>query len=111
VIPAVYGWNSDSRQYDIEYLPVEEPAADTPDLRTYMRKQQASEALAITEQELTQPDLSDHDRGRLQYYRAQALEMLDRPDEALAEYVAIYEAAPDSAWGMLATLHLEPIGL
>jgi len=40
------------------------------------------------------------------YYRALALEALERPDEALAEYVAIYEAAPESAWGMLANLHI-----
>ena len=40
------------------------------------------------------------------YYRALALEALERPDEALAEYVAIYETAPESAWGMLAGLHI-----
>ncbi|HEX2908456.1 MAG TPA: tetratricopeptide repeat protein [Phototrophicaceae bacterium] len=42
------------------------------------------------------------------YYRALALEALNRPDEALAEYVAIAEAAPDSAWAKLAALHFEP---
>lgn len=42
----------------------------------------------------------------LRYYRALTLEALNRPDEALAEYVAIYGAAPDSAWGLLAALHL-----
>lgn len=42
------------------------------------------------------------------YLRALALEALSRPDDVLAEYVAIYEAAPESAWGMLAGLHLEP---
>ena len=41
----------------------------------------------------------------LRYRRALALESLGRADEALAEYVAIYEAAPNSAWGMLAALH------
>ncbi|MBE0690608.1 MAG: hypothetical protein IH587_10860, partial [Anaerolineae bacterium] len=40
------------------------------------------------------------------HYRALALEALGRPDEALAEYVAIYEAAPESGWGMLAALHI-----
>jgi hypothetical protein len=30
-----------------------------------------------------------------------------RTDEALAEYVTIYDAAPESAWGMLAALHFE----
>jgi tetratricopeptide (TPR) repeat protein len=43
----------------------------------------------------------------LHYYRALALEALERPEEALAEYVAIYEAAPESAWGRLAGLHIE----
>jgi hypothetical protein len=41
------------------------------------------------------------------YYRALALELLDRPDEALAEYLTIYEDAPESAWGTLAALHFE----
>lgn len=41
------------------------------------------------------------------YSRGLALESLNRLDEALNEYVAIYEAAPASAWGMLAALHLE----
>lgn len=45
----------------------------------------------------------------IHYYRALALEALNRPDEALAEYIAIYETAPDSAWGMLAALHLEKV--
>ena len=46
---------------------------------------------------------------QLRYWRALALEALNRPDEALAEYIAIYEAAPESAWGMLAALHLEVV--
>ncbi len=55
------------------------------------------------------PDITPEMRLEAQYYRAVALEALNRPDEALAEYVAIYEAAPDSAWGMLAALHLEVV--
>lgn len=42
-----------------------------------------------------------------QYQRAFILEALNRSDEALAEYLAIYEAAPESAWGMLVSLHFE----
>jgi tetratricopeptide (TPR) repeat protein len=52
------------------------------------------------------------DRGysyELTYIRAITLELMARTDEALAEYVALYEAAPESAWGMLAALHLEPV--
>jgi hypothetical protein len=41
------------------------------------------------------------------YYRALALEALGREDEALAAYVALYQAAPDSPWGLLAVLHVE----
>ncbi|MBZ0276676.1 MAG: hypothetical protein K8I60_11050 [Anaerolineae bacterium] len=51
----------------------------------------------------------DMDMQRWGYWRALALEALNRPDEALAEYVAIYEAAPESAWGMLAALHIEKV--
>ena len=43
----------------------------------------------------------------IRYYRALAYEYLNRPDEALAEYITIYESAPESAWGMLARLHLD----
>jgi hypothetical protein len=46
----------------------------------------------------------------IRYIRAFALEELNRLDEALTEYVSIYEAAPESAWGRLARLHLEPAG-
>jgi hypothetical protein len=42
-----------------------------------------------------------------QYYYALSLELLNRPDEALAAYVALYESAPDSAWGKLAKAHLK----
>ncbi len=56
-------------------------------------------------QSLDNPDYLYHYRYQLAF----VLKKLNRPDEALAEYVAIYEAAPDSAWGMLAALHLEVV--
>ncbi len=43
------------------------------------------------------------------YWHGFLLETLNQPDDALAEYIAIYEAAPESAWGMLAALHLEGV--
>ena len=46
---------------------------------------------------------------RAHFYLALAYEQLNRPDEALAEYIVIYESAPESAWGMLADLHLEVV--
>ncbi len=62
--------------------------------------------IALANKSDTDSELSEY---AFRYYRALALEALNRSDEALAEYVTIYEAAPDSAWGMLAELHLEVI--
>lgn len=39
-------------------------------------------------------------------YRAAALELLGRDEEARAEYTLIYETAPDSIWGGIAAIHL-----
>lgn len=68
-------------------------------------------ALKQIEDTVSQPDLAVEEIALfgLRYYRALVLKVLERPSEALAEYVAIYEAAPESAWGMLAALHLEVI--
>lgn len=57
--------------------------------------------LARDDAELHLPDLL--------YWRALTYEFMGRTDDALAEYIAIYEAMPNSAWGMLAALHFEPI--
>ncbi len=56
-----------------------------------------------------QNSLSATEIHETRYYRALALQALNRPDEALAEYVTIYETAPESAWGMLAALHIEKV--
>jgi hypothetical protein len=61
------------------------------------------ELLTPDNEEAYNNQLGDH------YLRALALEALGRDDEALAEYVTIYEAAPESAWGMLARLHLKAV--
>ena len=47
---------------------------------------------------------SEHSR----YYRALALEALNHPDQALAQYITIYAHGPES-WKMLAALHLERV--
>ena len=52
-------------------------------------------------------DSSDETLLVWRYVSALTYEQLNRPDEALAEYITIYESAPESAWGMLARLHLE----
>ena len=69
------------------------------------------ECIINSTENILSADLSEEDPYEIAltsaYRRALALEALDRPDEALMEYVAIYEAAPQSAWGMLAALHIE----
>lgn len=52
---------------------------------------------------------TDGEMWNQRYFRALALEALDRPAEALAEYVALVENAPDSLWGRLAALHVEAV--
>jgi hypothetical protein len=52
-------------------------------------------------------DANPSEISELHSYRSLALEALNRLDEALAEYMSIYEGAPESAWGRLAALHLE----
>jgi tetratricopeptide (TPR) repeat protein len=45
----------------------------------------------------------------LAYWRAITLDLMQQSDDTLTQYLAIYEAAPESAWGMLAALHLKAI--
>lgn len=68
-----------------------------------------AQALIRIDETLAQPDLAVEMQVHLaaHYYRALVLQALDRTDEALAEYLAIIDAEPDSAWGMLAALHVE----
>lgn len=77
----------------------------------FFRSTTYSDALKMTENALADGNypvgVPEDFEAALKYRRALALEQLDRTDEALAEYVAIYEAAPESAWGMLARLHFE----
>ncbi|MEQ8671820.1 MAG: hypothetical protein RLP44_05090 [Aggregatilineales bacterium] len=80
------------------------------DAYQYARRENYQSLLADIELIFAQPEALYADYSPyLAYWRALALESLNRPDEALAEYVAIYEAAPESAWGMLAALHFEPV--
>ena len=60
--------------------------------------------------EVSAPDVNPIVLNAARYWHAFLLEMLGRHEEALAEYVTIYETAPNSSWGKLAALHLEPIG-
>ena len=45
----------------------------------------------------------------LLYLRALALEALDRPDEALAQYLALIDTDADSVWARLALLHVTTV--
>ncbi len=68
-------------------------------------------ALTLTTDAIAQAEaaqVSAYEMQLYRYWRAVALEYNGEIDEALAAYVTIYEAAPDSAWGLLAGLHLEP---
>lgn len=119
-IPATYTWDDELKNY------VPPPALATPTpavaVQTYTRSNydlalMAQNAYAAGDySKVSQisavaqaPERGTDDLGsvQLQYYRALALEALGRDDAALAEYVSIYEGAPESAWGMLAALHFE----
>jgi|GEM_PF-2394363 len=85
-------------------------------LYTYLRVREAfalgefASALELLDTALAEPEQRDETfETTFHYYRALMLEALDRPDEALTEYVALYETAPESAWGLLAALHFDPI--
>ncbi len=58
--------------------------------------------------ELRAANPADSVRLALDYWQAVILEANGQPDAALAAYGALVDAAPDSAWGRLATLHLKP---
>jgi tetratricopeptide (TPR) repeat protein len=64
------------------------------------------DALAQIDTMLASPETENY-APQLAYWRALTLELMGRTDDALAEYIALYESAPDSAWGMLAALHFE----
>jgi len=53
-------------------------------------------------------ETSDKERYEMVYYRALALEGYGSDHEAQLEYEAMYEETPDSVWGMMAQVHLQP---
>jgi hypothetical protein len=68
------------------------------------------EALPMLDNALENPPENADDSFLLavRYRRALILETGNRATDALADYTAVYEAAPESAWGKLALLHLMP---
>lgn len=137
LVTRVYGWEFSERTYD--YVPVEfvwnrinqvyeltaaseetlvplpSEISGSPPYQVYNGKnlflqQEYERIINYHEQAIVElSDLTDPVLLRWRYLAALTFEALDRPSEALAEYVAIYEAAPESAWGMLAALHLQVI--
>lgn len=118
-----YVWNDDEQRYVHQEPP---PPAETPTpaptpvpsptLPSYWRVSNAFEErdfeaiVDMTPDTLTIVDPMVRDDVLLFHYiRALSLEALGRTDEALAAYVAIYEAAPNHIWGILARLHFAPI--
>jgi tetratricopeptide (TPR) repeat protein len=118
IFEATYTWNSTKHSFDIS-----SDANFIPDFRDFNQYEcfgqpylycgfqydDAAIEAAILRQVL---DHSDKDMSKtfltaVHYSYALALEVLNRPDEALAEYITIYKNAPESAWGKLAALHLE----
>ena len=74
-----------------------------------LRESDPAEALRILDEALANdaPETDIDTVVAVHYWRGFLLETLGRPEEALREYQEIYIAAPESAWGMLAALHLE----
>jgi hypothetical protein len=111
MLPTVYKWNSETQQY--EFTDTGEVIDPTmQDMRMAFDVQDYEATLRIVEALIKSPseNIEEADSEfELLYWRAFTLEMLNRPDEALAEYIAIHQAAPRSSWGMLAALHLETI--
>jgi tetratricopeptide (TPR) repeat protein len=132
IVPAIYHWDSASEKYILAPqatptasptltptpIPTETPIAPSyqyqisdnglVQLRAAFKQRDFSLVKQIADSALSQNPVSqDRLVPAFRYYRALALEALNRPDAALAEYIAIAESQPDSAWAKLADLHLE----
>jgi hypothetical protein len=106
VVPAIYQWNSTTGAYEFNTLQVPE-AEDDVDLSSALAAEDLERALETIETGLASTDTEDSELARLHYLRAVILQSLGNANEALEDYVNIYETAPNSTWGRLAALHLE----
>ncbi|HEX2908458.1 MAG TPA: hypothetical protein VHO69_16420, partial [Phototrophicaceae bacterium] len=122
-VPATYSWDAKQELYILTHIQIPElTSVQKNELMKYAREIMEDElrnirSLIFSERkfevaldETSKPFVyADPDqKAELYYLRALALEALNHPDEALAEYVAIAEAVPGSAWAKLAALHFEP---
>ncbi len=113
-----YTWDSATQRYAwLPPTPAPPQPTDTPEpvLSEYLSSYDAFAAGAFADVLLLTRDTFQIDDGRLidfylngYFMRALSLQALGRDDEALALFVAIYNAAPDHIWGVLARLHFEP---
>lgn len=116
-VPVTYVWEATSRSFVMsladQMVLTPTPRSPLPVYYTYhplpLYLQEDYDSLIAYHDAAVQGIRAPSDVNLLEwrYFAALALEALNRPDEALAEYFAIYEAAPESAWGMLAALHFE----
>ncbi len=100
----VFEWNEEQERYTLELQPQQKLT-----LRSFQERfvgQQYQELLALPEP--SPINFTEQEQLAVSYYRALSLEALNRPDEALAEYITIYEHGPES-WKILAALHLERV--
>ncbi|MFZ2880336.1 MAG: hypothetical protein WA009_12415 [Phototrophicaceae bacterium] len=130
VVPVIYTWDPDAQTYLAPTSTGTNPAATIvasptvlpehgraytllsfDSLRSAFLERDLALVVTIADDALasaTDADLEDW-KHAFRYYRALALEALNRPAQATVDYVAIYEATPGSDWGMLAALHFERI--
>ncbi len=117
--PISYAWDSDRKTF-VRFpaspavpTPIPTPEPKYTSLYQALNGGDYAAALPMLDDAIAYEQSADLERPEVlsayRFQRAFILETLGRPDEALAEYVAIYTAAPDSAWGMMAALHLEPV--
>jgi hypothetical protein len=101
------------------WSPYPTPIPPTPDTRTqeqiWLDNQDFYDAFAHGDYE-TALAIAQHAAptdefiaGQWAYARAITYEALNLPEEALLEYVTLYEDIPQSVWGLLAAIHLESL--
>ncbi|GEM_PF-6180504 len=110
-VSRVYKWNAEQERY-VEYSarpPVNSNSSATFNNPTLfeVRRLLDSQSYDSVIKLVNTVEILDFE---MMYYRAFAYEQLDMIDEAVVDYVHIYTQSPESIWGMMARLHIEPLG-
>jgi len=124
IVPVIYIWNEEAGTYIYEELVVqstvipqendelEEVHLDSVSVLKAVDDNEFEAVIDLVNDYLGNvsniSDFSNNITRTAYYYRAFAYEQLGQYNEALADYVTLYTEAPDTAWGMLAGLHIEP---